>query len=275
MRKLAYSAFILFLVFNGCGSLSSLSNRAGDNKQKLPYLTQFDTDTLFNSHQFISLFIVPNESMKQYKIEFASSGHDLLKTSSIAERNNAVAAVNGVFFDRDHGGSVSYFELNDSVVSTTRSATLKWAKPDSLANGAIVLTKNSTVEIEPAGADRFYEDSKQELAVMVSGPLLIQDSVATKLPNVSFTNERHPRTCVCTSRDALILVAVDGRSKNAEGMSLVEAQRFLLTLGCVNAINLDGGGSTTLWLREKGVVNHPSDDTGERPVANAILIIGK
>ena len=46
-------------------------------------------------------------------------------------------------------------------------------------------------------------------------------------------------------------------------------------LGCVDAINLDGGGSTTLWLKGKGIVNFPSDETGERPVANVFLIMEK
>jgi len=49
----------------------------------------------------------------------------------------------------------------------------------------------------------------------------------------------------------------------------------LLKLGCVDAINLDGGGSTTMWIHQKGIVNFPSDKTGERPVSNALLIIKK
>ncbi|MCK4879516.1 MAG: phosphodiester glycosidase family protein, partial [Bacteroidales bacterium] len=43
--------------------------------------------------------------------------------------------------------------------------------------------------------------------------------------------------------------------------------------GCIDAINLDGGGSTTMWTKDNGVVNRPSDKRGERPVANAILIL--
>jgi exopolysaccharide biosynthesis protein len=44
-------------------------------------------------------------------------------------------------------------------------------------------------------------------------------------------------------------------------------------LKCTDAINLDGGGSTTMWLKNKGIVNHPSDREGERPVSDAFLII--
>ena len=58
-------------------------------------------------------------------------------------------------------------------------------------------------------------------------------------------------------------------------MSLIEAQKFLLTIGCIDAINLDGGGSTTMWVQDKGVVNSPSDISGERRVSNALLITNK
>jgi exopolysaccharide biosynthesis protein len=44
---------------------------------------------------------------------------------------------------------------------------------------------------------------------------------------------------------------------------------------CITGINLDGGGSTTMWLKGMGVVNHPSDKTGERTVANALVIKNK
>jgi exopolysaccharide biosynthesis protein len=66
---------------------------------------------------------------------------------------------------------------------------------------------------------------------------------------------------------------VDGRSELADGMSLYELQDYLLDLGCTDAINLDGGGSTTLWTNSQGVVNSPSDKSGERPVANVLLIM--
>jgi exopolysaccharide biosynthesis protein len=52
-----------------------------------------------------------------------------------------------------------------------------------------------------------------------------------------------------------------------------ELQKYMDDLGCIDAINLDGGGSTTMWTKEKGIVNNPSDKSGERPVANALLIL--
>ncbi len=56
-------------------------------------------------------------------------------------------------------------------------------------------------------------------------------------------------------------------------MSLIETQKYLLNLGCIDAINLDGGGSSTMWIKNKGIINTPSDKNGERVVSNALLLI--
>lgn len=77
---------------------------------------------------------------------------------------------------------------------------------------------------------------------------------------------------------AIILNKLDTlviESDLAAGMNLFEVQEYLLELGCTDAINLDGGGSTTLWIKDKGVVNIPSDSKGVRAVANALLILEK
>ena len=150
---------------------------------------------------------------------------------------------------------------------------LKWAVPDRLVNGAILLRKNHGLEIEAAKSEQYYLSSNEEAFVMISGPLLISDSKVQKLPDMGFTNNRHPRTCVGITKKSIIFIVVDGRSDQAAGMSLVELQKYLLDFGCIDAINLDGGGSATLWTKDKGIINMPSDKTGERPVANAMLIV--
>jgi exopolysaccharide biosynthesis protein len=236
---------------------------------------QIKTDSLFNSHQRISFLVFPREAFKKYLIEFSYSKTDLKKTSSFGENNNALAAINGSFFDVDSGGRVVYLEVNDSVISRTRSDSLKWAKPDSLIDGAVIITNDFRILIRPARSDQFYEQSRQEASVMVSGPLLLLDSNKVKLPQMEFVTKRHPRTCLCTNNESLLFIAIDGRSEEAEGMNLFEVQKFLQDIGCVDAINLDGGGSTTMWVKGKGVVNSPSDKTGERPVSDALIIITK
>jgi hypothetical protein len=88
----------------------------------------------------------------------------------------------------------------------------------------------------------------------------------------SFVETRHPRTAVAKLKDGkFLMVTVDGRQKESVGMNLNELAALLLELGAVNAMNLDGGGSTTMFLDGK-VVNKPSDKEGERKVSDAILI---
>ncbi|HEV7909145.1 MAG TPA: phosphodiester glycosidase family protein [Pseudonocardiaceae bacterium] len=87
---------------------------------------------------------------------------------------------------------------------------------------------------------------------------------------------RNPRTAAgIDGSGRLLLVTVDGRQPGvSEGFSIVEAARFLRSLGAVDALNLDGGGSTTMAVRGKAV-NVPSDATGERPVGDAVLVVPK
>lgn len=87
------------------------------------------------------------------------------------------------------------------------------------------------------------------------------------------SDARHPRTALGLDREArvLILAAVDGRQPGySEGLSTRELAELMLELGCANALNLDGGGSTAMVLREPGgkprIVNRPSGWTGPRPV---------
>jgi hypothetical protein len=85
---------------------------------------------------------------------------------------------------------------------------------------------------------------------------------------------RHPRTAVGFSRDSatLLLVVVDGRSTASVGMTLVELAALMRRVGAWQALNFDGGGSTTMVV-DGAVVNVPSDATGEREVGNALLVV--
>jgi len=265
--------YILFFAFLAAKSCAQNSEESIARDYDSFYLTQIVTDSLFSSHQRINLLALEKNVLSNYRMEFAYETSELIKTSKMAERRNALVAINGSFFDMEKGGSVSYFEVNDSVISRTRSTEFKWAVPDSLINGALILEKNNILKIETANKEQVYEGSFSEAFVMVSGPLLIKNSKAQRLPDMGFTNKRHPRTCVGITKDSIIFITIDGRSELAEGMSLREAQKYLLDLGCIDAINLDGGGSTCMWIKDKGVVNIPSDKTGERAVANALLIL--
>ena len=89
-----------------------------------------------------------------------------------------------------------------------------------------------------------------------------------------FTDVRHPRTFVGINTDTtkVYFCTVDGRQSKSIGMTFKEMADFLLSIGVTNAVNLDGGGSTTMVVRGT-VVNSPSDPDGERSVANSLQVI--
>ncbi len=114
--------------------------------------------------------------------------------------------------------------------------------------------------------------------ILGGGPILLVNGQTQTNPDgfnpTSFVNFRHPRTAIGTRKDgALVLVTVDGRQpKKSVGMTIPELAALMLELGCEDALNLDGGGSTTMVIRHK-VVNSVSDATGERAVSDALLVL--
>ena len=117
-------------------------------------------------------------------------------------------------------------------------------------------------------------------------PILVRDStIVTGLDSAggaAFAAARHPRTAVGIARNGrrLLLVVVDGRQTGySDGMTLRELADVMRALGARDAINLDGGGSTTLVYAEPRnearlrIANRPSDPAGERPVGDALAIV--
>ncbi|QUQ71266.1 phosphodiester glycosidase family protein [Kutzneria sp. CA-103260] len=127
----------------------------------------------------------------------------------------------------------------------------------------------------------------QAQGVLNGGPWLVRDgrvSVDAVADGVSHPGDpsylygwaikRNPRTMVGLDRSGrLIIVTVDGRQPGySEGFSVLEGARMLAGLGAVQAMNLDGGGSTAMAVNGK-LVTSPSDATGERPIGDALLIL--
>ncbi len=111
------------------------------------------------------------------------------------------------------------------------------------------------------------------------GPVLVRngqiavDGEAEGFGKADFIDKRHPRTAAgVDAQGNLLLVTVDGRAKWSQGASLAEMAAIMKRLGAVNAMNFDGGGSTTMVIGGS-VVNSPSDGR-ERPVADGLLIYG-
>jgi exopolysaccharide biosynthesis protein len=161
----------------------------------------------------------------------------------------------------------------DGFVVSTAGAAREWA----LKNLAVGARVSLNLNLSPVEADR-ADSWKRATSVIGGGPQLIKDgrieitNAAEKiLP--SFVNDGHPRTAIARLKSGqILLVTVDGRQPGESiGMSLTMLADLLLEFGATEAINLDGGGSTTMVIRNK-LVNKPSDATGERPVSDAILV---
>jgi exopolysaccharide biosynthesis protein len=112
----------------------------------------------------------------------------------------------------------------------------------------------------------------EEVKVAIGGgPTLVRDGKAMQWNGLQ---ARHPRSAVGFNRDTVFLVEIDGRQGNISlGMSFPELAAYMQKLGCENAMNLDGGGSATLWVFGN-VINSPSEGR-ERPSANALVVVEK
>ena len=226
--------------------------------------------------QKVFVLEIARAALKKHTLTLAYTQDSLTTTSVLAKKSQAIMAINGGFFNVKEGYPVTYTELNGVPVGFTESTIQRQLEPDYFLNGSVITDTVGDLKIETVKTDKFYESSSEEKLVLVAGPLLIKDFVTTVLPDIPFVNKRHPRSCLCEKEEAFYFIVVDGRSEISVGMNLGELQRFLEKLGCRNALNLDGGGSSTLWVyfpERKGVVNCPSDVSGERPVHNALILV--
>lgn len=104
------------------------------------------------------------------------------------------------------------------------------------------------------------------------GPRLVVDGKPVE--GWSSPNQRHPRTALGWTDSHLFLLLVDGRQPGLSvGMSYQEMAAYFIKLGCTHAVNLDGGGSASMWVFGQ-TVSSPSEGK-ERPIANGLVVIKK
>lgn len=124
-----------------------------------------------------------------------------------------------------------------------------------------------------------------EIYNAVSGNIsILQDGQIPQFEDKSYLQKRHPRTAVGLSQDenTLILIVVDGRQPNySDGATLPELSQMLIDTGAHNAINLDGGGSSTIVMDDKGTPAQLNSSiqsripARERPIANHLGVYAK
>ena len=242
-------------------------------------LKQFSFEgNVFQSNQTVSILEI--QQKRRTGFSFGYEEKLLRNTSDFGIKSAAVAAINGTFFDTKNGGSVDYLKVNNKIINQSQFPNNKRAFHQ---KAAIVIMRNK-VHIKKWDETANWENNLPDSDVMVSGPLLLFENQPQYLDTTAFNKNRHPRSIVAYSKKAKIfLITVDGRDKNAQGMSLFEVQKMLQWLDVYSGINLDGGGSTTLWVKnqpENGIVNYPCDNkiwdkAGERKVANVLMVFRK
>jgi exopolysaccharide biosynthesis protein len=235
----------------------------------------FSEKQVFNSNQNIHFLKFKNKSRK-INVKFADLEDDSLRlTSAFASQNKALAAVNGSFFSVKQGFAVDLIKIDGKILDTTE---LVKGKLSFHQKSAVVVHKNKLKILKGDTTNLFWDRRLKQKNVMVTGPLLMYDGERESLSKTAFNDNRHPRTCACvTHENDVILLTVDGRTTESQGVSLAELSFLMQNLNCKDAINLDGGGSTTMYIRDKGVVNMPCDNKkfdheGERKVSNIIFI---
>lgn len=139
---------------------------------------------------------------------------------------------------------------------------------------------NATV-IDPEKKSRIDFTKWKVKTAVGGGPVLVQhgEIKITNNEELKFTgkavNDKHPRTGIGYTPDGkLVILMVEGRNKNASGATLVQMAQLFKDLGCWEAMNLDGGGSSCLLVNGKETIK-VSDKTGQRPVPAVFMIKGK
>ncbi|MDO9634278.1 MAG: phosphodiester glycosidase family protein [Paludibacter sp.] len=214
----------------------------------------------------------------KYKAEIIETVPNRI-TSETAKANHAFVAINGSYFNVKKGNSVCFFRVGKELKDTT--TVFEFAER---ITGAIFL-KNGKIQLkawEKANENKKFNDPK--LTILAAGPLMILDGRMSdfSMCKKKFIETKHPRSAIAITNDMkLLMISVDGRHpNNADGVNMQELTHLIKMVGGHDAINLDGGGSTTLWSYDatgNGVLNKPSDNKvfdnwGERKVANIVIV---
>lgn len=188
------------------------------------------------------------------------------KTSDIAERVGAILAINGDYYGfRDSGYVIRNGILYRSTMSDESSEDL-------------VIYEDGSLEIIREGdvtAEELLE--RGALQVYSFGPGLVKDGeiTVTESSEVGHSMTSNPRTAIgCISPLHYVMVVSDGRTSESAGLSLLQLASILQDLGCTDAYNLDGGGSTTMVFNGE-VINNPTTNgkkESERSVSDIVYI---
>lgn len=279
--KSSYRIVFLFILLAFVGNLSGQIvnfNRIKWTREKIaPGLIWKSSHTVLKDtiHQNINILMI---NLHKRNISLTYNPKKNIIVSKQAKASGAIAAINAGFFNIRDGGSVAYIKTGGLVVDTDTAR--KWTRNSNL-NGSVLIDNNGHVSIDCVKMNSWYDSHQEFHDVLVTGPLLIKGRDEMQLPATPLVMNKHPRTAIGKrGKHKIVLLTLDGRTSEARGMTLAELADLLLSFHCKDAVNLDGGGSTTMWISGKpfnGVVNMPCDNKkfdheGERNVSDILVI---
>ncbi|MBR1385987.1 MAG: phosphodiester glycosidase family protein [Bacilli bacterium] len=243
------------------GSVISNSNYYIDDNIIIEIKEYYENDTLIH----VADIIVSSPAYLKTALAKDSYGKNVVeKTSTIAERKNAILAINGDYYGVQEKGYV----LRNGVIYRNTSA----LRED------LVIYEDGSFEIINEG-DITLEELKEKGAynVFSFGPSLVIDKEisVSKNDEVDKAMSSNPRTAIgIISENHYVFVVSDGRTSESEGLSLYELATFMKEeLNVDIAYNLDGGGSSTMYFNGE-VVNNPTTNgrIKERSVSDIVYI---
>jgi exopolysaccharide biosynthesis protein len=242
---------------------------------------------LFGAPQVISVVAVETERTN-VQLRFAAAhqhGRLAMTVAELGQQTGALLAVNGGFFGEDKTANSGILKIDGAILPFTKQ------EPPELhfvGSSAVGVDWDGHWHFILRPGPRWADDWEEMRHALAGGHALIcEGKIYPEIQRAHYESaresahvlSRHPRTAIgARTNRVILLVTADGRHpKQAEGLTLLQTALLMKSLGCVNAINLDGGGSTTLWRRGKGVINHPSDNKkfdaeGARLIRTAVIV---
>jgi exopolysaccharide biosynthesis protein len=254
-----------------------MSEPANDRIQLIINNRPTETDVLITRSVISQSLRLRNENLRITGVNRERKTDDLViytprfgKTTPIGSDGIELVIVKGNIFSINLGVGNSLIPANGYVVSA--SGSMRDALEPIARKEAAVTLIWDWENLPPA----FLKD-RSKLDVVTGVPQLIKNGridITWELEKASksFVETRHPRTAVAKLKDGkFLMLTAEGRSEASAGLDLHDLAAYLLELGAVDAMNLDGGGSTTMFLDGK-VVNRPSDPAGERKVSDVLVV---
>jgi exopolysaccharide biosynthesis protein len=252
----------------------------------------FSTDTTYNRRLTPLKFYEKNEQ-PLVVINTTFFSFTTNRNLNVVIKNSDVVAFNVELFRKSKTDTTIKIPVYGSAIgiSNRRIADIAWVKTDSTKNYAMAMqepeigrrkarrrTSSVPGETETTRAINPFQRWRMRTAVG-GGPVLLQNGeiMITNNEELKFAgkaiDDKHPRTAMgYTKNNKLIILVIQGRAPGiAEGATLTQEAQIFKDLGCREALNLDGGGSSCMLINGKETIK-VSDVTGQRPVPAVFII---